>query len=79
MVRPLKTTEAMKAFVLAGTLAQERIAQKFNLPWPMPDAVLEADSWVLTEMELPDKRQTHYSTYTEDEAEFLDYYQALTS
>lgn len=80
MVRPLKHgPEIGKAYLAAEAKLEEVIAQKFELPWPHPACIHEADNHVLLEMELggPEYRWT-WDGYPEwDEKSFLNRYHML--
>lgn len=82
MVRPLKHSPDMKVFLDAEARLDEVIAEAFGLPWPMPARVHEADSAVLTEIELPEDYGARYrydGSAADDERDFLERYVALGS
>lgn len=90
LVRPLKHSEFGKAYLVAEEQAEAAIAKRFGTPFPMPPEVKEADSWVLTHLELAGAvgddgrgsadgaRMGWDSTPDEDEDEFLMLYGVLT-
>lgn len=80
MVKPLKHDPSMAAFRDAEERLERVIAQAFGLEFPMPDAVKEADRFVTVECELGIRlRDTHNTTYYDDEDEFIElYYELLT-
>lgn len=82
MVRPLKHSPDMKVFLDAEARLDAVIAEAFDLPFPMPAAVHEADSAVLMEIELVEQtgaRYTYHGSAADDERDFLARYAALRS
>jgi uncharacterized protein len=78
MVRPLKHREgAMRDYAEAEERCEAVIARVFGIPHPLPDAVREADNWVLTEMELPVRRWSWDSQPMADKHAFLARYYFL--
>lgn len=75
--RPLKQADALEAFRHADLLADEAVAAAFGLPFPYPDAVHEADNYVLLNLELDDARHTYFGDYEKDEHDFLSRYRQL--
>lgn len=71
MVRPMKYASAMKGFRDAENRADETIAGVFNLPFPMPKEVHDADHYVTFELELKKHRATWSSTPQEDYEAFI--------
>jgi 5'-deoxynucleotidase YfbR-like HD superfamily hydrolase len=71
LVRPLKHTPFGAMYLEVEAALEAVIAERFSIPCPMPRAVRDADDWVLTELELPDRRFTYYGDYKEDETDFL--------
>ncbi len=78
LVRPIKHTEFGKVYLEVEAALEEVIAKRFSLPSPIPQEVRAADDYVLTELELTDRRFTYYGDYKEDEADFLMLYGTLT-
>lgn len=80
MIRPLKHRPEMELFRLADARADEAIAYKFGLCWPMPEEVKKADNHVLTNIELDDKRwAAHVSSVSQDEIQFLCAFNGLSA
>jgi hypothetical protein len=78
MVKPLKHDPSMVKFVEAEDALEAVIAQAFNLPFPMPAEVKEADRFVTVEVELGMRlRDTHNSTYDDDYHLFMPRYYDL--
>jgi 5'-deoxynucleotidase YfbR-like HD superfamily hydrolase len=77
MTKPMKTSPEMVAYRDAEQRAEKAIAEAFDLPWPMPAEVVEADRWVLAELELPNMRESYRGNYSRDEQDFLDRYVAI--
>lgn len=77
LVRPLKHTEFGKVYLEVEAALEEVIAQRFGLPFPIPSEVREADDYVLTELELPDRRFTYFGEYRTDTADFLNIFRVL--
>lgn len=71
MPGPVKHSPAMAPFREAEEAIERLIARRWEIPWPMPAAVHEADRYVLREVELPRARLHHDSTPDADEREFL--------
>lgn len=85
LVRPLKHGDFGHAYLEAEERVERVIAEAFDLPYPMPDYVKDADNFVLNEFELgsgADARDGMRDTYQgdpdEDERAFLDAYASLT-
>lgn len=78
MVRPLKYSKAMKPFRDAEERLERVIASKFDLPYPLPPEIHEADRLVLVERELPTERYRWTSTPDVDERDFLTRFYYLT-
>lgn len=71
MVKPLKHDDSMKPFRDTEERFERVIAQAFDLVYPMPDVVKEADTFVTVEVELGVRlRDTHETDYRDDEREF---------
>lgn len=88
LVRPLKQSEFGKAYLDVEVQAEAAIAKRFGTPYPMPQEIKDADTWVLMERELKDTsngfgglgaRDTWWSLPEDDEMEFLAAYAALTT
>lgn len=78
MVKPLKHDPSMAAFVTAEHEIEKVIAEKFNLPYPMPDVVKEADRFVTVEVEIGLRlRDTHKGEYEADRHLFIAHYYNL--
>lgn len=78
MVKPLKSHPAMSAFLEAELRLESIIAERFELPDPLPDIVKEADRWVTVEYELGQNiRWTWHGTYQRDETDFFNRFQTL--
>lgn len=78
LVRPLKHTAFGEEYLKVESALERVIATKFNLPFPLPEIIYEADNYVLAELELPNLRFTYFGDYKEDESDFMDRYRALT-
>lgn len=78
LVRPLKHSDAMRLYREAEDRLEAVVAEAFGLPFPMPAEVHEADTYVCTELEMPDYRSTWVGSIEDDEAEFLARYMMLT-
>lgn len=80
MVRPLKHSPQMKVFRDAEDRLDEVIARRFNLEWPRPSKVGEADSWVCANQEMPEggARWAWVGSAAFDEYDYLSRYRALT-
>lgn len=77
LVRPIKHTEFGKVYLEVEAALEVVIAKRFDLINPLPDEVRAADDYVLTELELPDKRFSYYGDYRWDETDFLARYKDL--
>lgn len=77
LVRPIKHTEFGTTYLKVEAALEEVIALKFSLPFPFPTEVREADDYVLTALELPDRRFSWFGDYKQDEADFLTAYHVL--
>lgn len=79
LVRPIKHTEFGRTYLEVEAALEEVIAERFSLPFPIPVEVREADDYVLTELELPDRRFSWYGDYKQDEADFLALFHSLVA
>lgn len=77
LVRPIKQSEFGVAYLKTEKALEEVIAARFGIPFPFPDAIRDADNYVLTELELPDLRFTYFGIYSVDEFDFMDRYKVL--
>lgn len=79
MVRPLKHGPMGEAHMLAEARLEEAIAERFELPFPFPDEIKDADNYVLLQRELGGEkaRWTWTTTPDEDEQAFLLAYRRL--
>ncbi len=78
MVKPVKYQPEMQVFRDAELRLEEVIAERFDLPWPMPAEVKEADRVVTVDFEIGmNLRYTWDSTIANDEDEFLARYDEL--
>ncbi len=77
MTRPVKKQPSMHEFVEADDRLEEVIARRFNLPYPMPQSVHDADMHVFNKVELP-ILETYFGDIVQDEYTFLDYYRRYT-
>lgn len=77
MTRPVKQQPDMIKFRHADDALEKVIAEKFDLPYPMPDAVHDADMRVFNEVEKPILAD-YFGIIRHDERDFLDYYRKLT-
>lgn len=78
MTRPVKQQPSMAMYREADEALEKVIAERFDLPYPMPDAVHDADMRVFNEIELP-ILETYFGIIRHDERDFLDYYRKLTA
>lgn len=77
MVSPLKRSEELKSFSVVEDRIHEVIAAKFDLPWPMPAVVNDADVWVFTNRERK-VLDTFESSFREDERDYLERFRDIT-
>lgn len=78
MVKPLKIAPEMEAFRRAEDNAEVVICRAFNLVWPMPAEVHEADRAVTVDLEIGQNlRGTWDSHYDADERDFLHVFDSL--
>lgn len=79
LVRPLKHGDFGKLYLEHEAKLEAVIAEHFALPYPMPDEVKEADSYVLNTFELPalGMRDTYRGDPDEDERAFLGAYASI--
>lgn len=80
LVRPLKHGPSIgKGYLEAEAVLEGRLALTFDLVYPWPDYVAQADNFVLLEQELsgPCYRWTWDSSPVEDEREFLTRFRVL--
>ncbi len=78
MVKPVKHDPTMTAFVAAEIALESCIASRFDLPYPMPEVVHEADRHVTVNLEIGERRRWRWkSTYAEDESAFMRRYMQL--
>lgn len=77
LVRPLKHSEFGEVYLLVEVAVEEVIAERFGIHFPIPVEVRAADDYVLTELELPDRRFTYFGDYLTDETDFLSAFRAL--
>ena len=76
--RPLKHGEVFEQYREAEERLDRVIAEAFDLPWPMPPEVHDADRHVLLEVELNGGRRDNYEgDFEADEQDFLDRYAFL--
>lgn len=78
LVRPIKHSEFGLAYLKVEEVLEGVIAEKFDLPWPFPEEVREADNYVLNELELHDRRYNYFGNYQTDEEQFMRLYYTLT-
>lgn len=73
MIRPLKRGEIGTAYREAEHRVESAVAAHFGLDYPMPSPVLEADNYVLLNVELSgeEARWNWWSSIEEDQADFL--------
>lgn len=79
LVRPLKHTEFGAVYLEVEAALEQVIAARFSLPFPIPQEVRAADDYVLTELELPDRRFSWFGDYKEDETDFLAVFAVLAA
>lgn len=81
MVRPLKHHESMAGFTAIESVIERSIADAFDLPWPMPAEVREADRLVgvIEHGGGNPYRWWWNSTPEMDEARFLDRYHEVVA
>lgn len=80
MIRPLKHGELGEGYLKVEARLEAEIAKAFGIRFPLPKCVLEADRYVLMEIELPrpnGARHTWDSTPHDDEIAFLHYFDRL--
>lgn len=78
MVKPLKYDPSFAVFREVEERLDAVIAEAFDLPFPMPAEVKEADRFVTVEVELGIRlRDSHDTTYQQDQGEFLARYYDL--
>lgn len=81
MIRPLKHGELGEGYKVVELALERVIADTFGLYFPLPERILEADRWVLMQIELPrpnGARHTWDSTPMRDELAFLTMFDRLT-
>ena len=81
MIRPLKHGSLGDGYKVVELALEEKIAEAFGLFSPLPDRVLEADRFVLMNIELPrphGARHTWHSDPDDDRAAFLNLFERLT-
>lgn len=74
LIRPLKHSDFAAEYRRLEEKAEQAIADKFRLPWPMPKPVKDADIHVGVQIEMPypnGKRWTWDHSPKEDEADFM--------
>lgn len=79
LVRPLKHSTFGLEYLRVEEVLEKMIAEKFGLPFPIPEEVRDADNYALLELELPDQRFRYHGDYMTDEQDFLLYYKALAT
>lgn len=79
LVRPIKNSDFGIEYLKVEAILEAVIAEKFTIPWPFPEAVREADDYVLHELELHDRRYNYFGNYIQDEENFLRHYYDLTA
>ncbi|MCU1488265.1 MAG: oligoribonuclease [Actinomycetia bacterium] len=79
MVRPLKYGAVGREYLVVEAKVEAVVADRFGLPWPMPDLVSEADNFILTHVEKPSARSAWFSTPDEDAADFLALFHRLSA
>ncbi len=77
LVKPLKVSEELSAFVDVEARLERVIAFHFGLTYPMPDAVHVADRITTVEDEMPGLRWTWDSRPNKDYADFMALYERL--
>lgn len=77
LVKPLKVRDEMAEFRRAEENLERAVADAFDLPYPMPSAVHDADRFVTAELEMPDRRHSYFGNAEDDERDFLDAYITL--
>lgn len=78
MVKPLKHSPRMSAFVEVEYALDQALAARFDLPFPMPQVVRDADRAVTVQLEMGQWRRWRNDTsYARDEADFLKRYMEL--
>lgn len=77
IVRPLKRTDGFKAYLVAEERLEAQLAIKYGTVFPLPEVVLEADRYVLNEVELAGARQHWDAPPEQDEYDFLDRFYEL--
>src|SRR5690606_33198599 len=60
LVRPIKHSEFGLAYLKVEEVLEAVIFEKFGLPFPMDEAIREADNYVLNELELHDRRYNYF-------------------
>ncbi len=79
--RPIKRAPELANFREIDAAMDEAVMTAFGLPFPIPEVVMDADRYVLLNVEMahPDGARFHWlSTPEEDEEEFIRMYHALT-
>ena len=77
LTRPLKHHPKMAVFREIEEQAEERLAAVFGLTHPQPQAVKDADTWVLINRELLYARDHYMGDPWRDEADFLLRFEGL--
>lgn len=77
LVRPLKHTPFGQMYLEAEGKIEAVICEKFGVPYPIPEVVMAADNYILTEIELPRARFDYYGDYEIDEEDFLGVFETL--
>lgn len=79
--RPVKRAPEMAVFRELDAKMDQTVMEHFGLPFPIPEVVMEADRYVLLEVELPNPEGARYhwnSTPAEDQRDWLARYYWLT-
>lgn len=78
LVKPIKRDPSMAVFVEAEYHLDEALAKRFDLPFPMPQLVRDADQHVTVNLEIGERRRWRWRSSAEaDEADFLKRYMAV--
>lgn len=76
MTRPVKRQPSMEEYRQADERLEKVIAERFGLPYPMPQAVHDADAYVFSTIEKP-ILETYHGDYQVDEEAFMGTYIGL--
>ena len=78
--RPVKRAPELEHFREFDAAMNKAVMEHFGLPYPIPEEVMDADRYVLLELELPSPnglRYTWHGDYVTDEYDFLARYDYL--